>query len=344
MNNPKLSILIPTYNGASLIGPTVESVLAQSFEDYEIIIGDDCSTDNTGEVVRMLQTSSIRYFRNPRNLGYGNNLNACFEKARGEIIFLLGHDDILLKDALVKTVKAFDLGSDIGVVTRPYYWFYDGVEKPVRVVRPFNAQEDSILSVFEGQKAINSIFKSAGQLSGLAYRKSCIDIPFHEEIFPAHIYPFASILKSYKAVYLKDYTVAVRIESSMTRHRPQIYNISPTASWVEMFNTVYAGNKYHDLRRQCICYITTKNLVGLVQLKNYASYKILVREILILLRYRWQNLFNFWFWFYGLGSLLFPRALLIRCVDFFKRKILSKRLKREAGLISSHSISEKGLR
>ncbi len=338
MNDPKLSILIPTYNGASLIGPTITSVLAQSFKDYEIIVGDDCSTDDTAEVVKMLPSSSIRYFRNSKNLGYGNNLNACFEKARGEFIFLLGHDDILLKDTLDKTVKAFDLGNDIGVVTRPYYWFYDGVENPVRVVRPFNSKKDSILSVFEGQKVINSIFESAGQLSGLAYRKSCIDIPFHEEIFPAHIYPFASILKKYKIVYLKDYTVAVRIESSMTRHRPQIYDISPTMSWIKMFNTVYAGDECESLRRQCIRYITTNNLVGLAQLKNYASYRILLREIYVLLKYRWQNLFNFRFWIYSMGSMLVPRTLLIRGIDFFKRNIMFKKLKKEADLVLSHLV------
>lgn len=326
MSNSRFSILIPTYNRASLLKQTIESILRQSFEDYETVICDDCSTDNTEEVVKNFNDKRINYYRNKDNLGYGKNLQACYKKSTGDIIFLMGHDDILLKDALLKTYNAFKLGDDIGIVTRPYYWFYDDIKIPLRVVRPYNSERDSILSIFDGKKQMKKLFESAGQLSGLAYRKKYIDTNFHEEIFPAHIYPFASILKRYKAVYLKDYTVAVRIESSMTRHKPDIYTLSPTISWIKMFETVYSADEYNEIRIQCIDFITGTNFVGLVQLKNYASMKILLREILILIRYRWRNIFDVRFWFFSLGTILIPRNVLIWLVDNFKRKILSKRL------------------
>jgi glycosyltransferase involved in cell wall biosynthesis len=326
MNDLKFSILIPTYNRASLLYETIESILRQNFKNYEIIVTDDCSTDNTEEVVKGFRDNRIYYYKNKVNLGYGKNLQACYERAKGNIIFLMGHDDILLKDALLKTSNAFNFGDTIGVVTRPYYWFYEDIKIPVRAIRPHDNKRDAIISIFDGKNQIRALFESAGQLSGLAYRKKYVDVNFHEEIFPAHIYPFASILKKHKAVYLRDYTVAVRIESSMTRHNSAIYNISPTKSWIRMFETVYRGEKYQDVKNYCINFITSENFVGLVQLKNYGAMRVLLREILILARYRPLNIFSFKFWFFSFGSIIIPRKILIWIVDSYKKKILSKRL------------------
>ena len=77
---------------------------------------------------------------------------------KGDIIFLMGQDDILAKNALSKTYNAFLLDEDIGVVTRPYYWFNKDVRKPVRVVTPYNENKDSIISVFDGEPDIQNLF------------------------------------------------------------------------------------------------------------------------------------------------------------------------------------------
>lgn len=322
----KFSICIPTYNGASLIGETLKSILSQDFQNYEIIISDDNSTDNTLEVIKGFKDARIKVFKNKENLGCGRNLEVLRKLAKGDVLFLMGQDDILLKAALSKTYNAFLLGEEIGMVTRPYYWFDEDVRKPVRAVKPYDKNKDSVISVFDGKREVEKIFESVGQLSGLACRRRYMDIGFHEEIFPTHIYPLASILKRYKAVYLKDYTVAVRIGSSMCRHKPDIYVISPTKSWIKMFETVYDGDKYESVRKQGIDF-TARNFAGLVQLKNYASLKILLREIFILIKYRWRNIFDTRFWLFSLGTILIPRRILIKLVDNFKREVLSKTLK-----------------
>lgn len=327
MQSLRFSICIPTYNGRDFIGETLKSILSQGFTDFEIIISDDCSTDNTEEVVRSFRDERIRYFRNETNLGYGDNLNMCCAKASGDILFLMGHDDILLEDALQKTCNAFMLGEDIGVVTRPYYWFEDDFRKPVRAILPYDKNRDTILSIFDGERQFRAIIDSVGQLSGLAYRKKFIDIPFHKEIFPAHIWPFMSILKRYRCVYLRDFTVAVRIGTSMTRFKPDIYEISPTTSWVKMFNSVFCEERFKKVKRIGIKHMAT-HFLGLVQLKTYAGMRILLREILVLVRYRWQNIFNPQFWFFSLGCLVIPGKLLRILADSFKRFVLSSRLKR----------------
>ena len=326
MAKPAISILIPTYNKADLLRQCLESVLAQDFADYEIIVSDDCSTDNTADVVRAVSDGRIHYFRNAVNRGYGGNLSAGAAHASGAVLFLLGHDDILLPAALRRTWAAFESDPSIGLVTRPYYWFDRDPHVPVRVVPPYDTRHDTVLSIDDGCPAIRALFTSAGQLSGLAFRRSYMEAGFHTHIFTAHIYPFADVLKRSRAVYLRHYTIAVRIESSMTRHRPDIYRPSPTATWIEMFTRVFAGDRYTRVRACGIDFITAENHVGLLQLRNHAGTQVLVKEIGILLGRRSVNALSFKFWFYVGMSLLVPSAILSPLVDAYKRQILSRRL------------------
>lgn len=315
---------MPSYNGAGVISETIYSILSQDFNNFELIIVDDNSKDNTEEIVSKIKDPRIKFFKNDVNLGYPKNLEKCRQKAEGDIIYLMGQDDILAEGALSSTYRAFKLSDDIGAVTRPYYWFYEEITKPVRAKEQFNKNEDSIISIYDGKDAVIAVFKTLDQLSGLAYRKKYMDMPFHEDIFPCHVYPFASIFKKHPIVILKDYNVAVRIQSSQTRSVSSIYEKSPIQSWVDMFNNVFYETRFVDIKEKCIKSFVAVNYVGLVQIKNYAKYKYLLREISLLIKYRWKNLFNIKFWFFSIGTVIMPCSLLIPLVDFYKNKINSK--------------------
>lgn len=322
MKKLSLSICIPTYNGARWIGETLESIYSQDLTPEEIIISDDNSRDETVSVVRAYD-NRIRILVNKVNGGVGKNLKNLRKHAKGDILFFVGQDDILLPGALKKTYSAFFTFPDVGVVTRPYYWFDDTIEKPVRVMRPYDPRENRVISVLDGKREVQKIFESVGQVSGLAYRASFIEHDFHEEIFPTHIYPFASITKKHNVVFLKDYTIAVRIASSQTRIVSSIYSKSPTESWVKMFKTVYKEPKFRRVREAGIEQIAS-HFVGLVQIKNYSTFPNLIREILVLIKVRPINLLEWKFWLYALGTLVIPSALLIPMVDGYKRHILSR--------------------
>ena len=91
---PKVSVLIPTYNCAKYIGQAIQSVLDQTFEDFEIVISDNASTDNTEEVVKNFENSRIRYYKNQENIGYTRNVyRLIHELARGEYCIILCADD-----------------------------------------------------------------------------------------------------------------------------------------------------------------------------------------------------------------------------------------------------------
>jgi len=90
---------MPTYNYARYISGAIESVLNQRFEDFELIVLDDCSTDNTQEVVgRFLCDKRVSFEKNEQNVGMVGNWNKCLSKARGEYIKFVFSDDMLASD------------------------------------------------------------------------------------------------------------------------------------------------------------------------------------------------------------------------------------------------------
>lgn len=321
----RLSILMPVYNGEKVIGPTLRSVLSQSFRNFELIIVDDCSRDNTTKVIKQFSDPRIKYFRNRKNIGYSKNMEKCRLKASGDILYLMAQDDILGEGALLNTARAFKK-PEVGAVTRPYFWFKRDINRPVRAKEQLNPGKDETVSVNDSYEKIMTMFRTLDQFSGLALRKKFVDLPFHEDIFPCHVYPFAAIFKRHPVIFLKDYDIAVRIESSQTRSVSSIYDKSPVQSWVDLFNNVFFEEKFRKFRKYFISNFVATNYVGLVQIRNYAKYQYLLREIWLLLRYRWQNVFSLAFWFFSLGCLVIPSFLLIPLVDWYKNRINSRRL------------------
>ncbi len=100
--NPAISICVPTYNGESYLSETLESLLAQSFSDFEIIIIDDESADNTFKIIQEYQTHDKRIsrIRNKKNIGLAENWNRCIQEAKGLWIKFVFQDDLLHPECL----------------------------------------------------------------------------------------------------------------------------------------------------------------------------------------------------------------------------------------------------
>ncbi len=105
MNKPSVSICIPVYNAEKTIASTIQSVLDQTFQDWQLIIVDNCSTDKTLDVVKTFTDKRIRLFQNETNCGMVNNWNKCLEKADTDYIQLLCADDELEKDCIERKYK-----------------------------------------------------------------------------------------------------------------------------------------------------------------------------------------------------------------------------------------------
>ena len=115
---PKVSVMIVTYNQRHLIQETVESVLSQNYENFEIVIADDASTDGAQDLLRDYAEKFPDKFilvLNERNLGITGNCNAALNACTGELISVLGGDDVFLPGKISEQVKIFVKNPDVSI-------------------------------------------------------------------------------------------------------------------------------------------------------------------------------------------------------------------------------------
>jgi glycosyltransferase involved in cell wall biosynthesis len=113
-----ISVVIPAYNAEKYLGSSIESVLSQTFNDFEIIVIDDCSTDGTWKMIKgyAQRDSRIRPYRNGVNLGIAGNRNRGVELARGKYIAWQDADDISLPERLEKQIGFMEANHQIGII------------------------------------------------------------------------------------------------------------------------------------------------------------------------------------------------------------------------------------
>jgi len=117
LNLPLVTIGIPTYNRASgRLGDAIKCALAQTYSNIEIVISDNCSTDNTAEVVASFKCDKIRYIRQEKNIGPFNNFHACLESAKGEYFYLFHDDDQVDADFVESCIAAANGRENVGLI------------------------------------------------------------------------------------------------------------------------------------------------------------------------------------------------------------------------------------
>ena len=103
--NELVSIIMPSYNTARFISKTIESVLEQTYKNWELLIVDDCSTDNTDEIVSKYDDDRIIYLKNKKNSGAAVSRNKALKNAKGKWIAFLDSDDLWLPEKLERQLK-----------------------------------------------------------------------------------------------------------------------------------------------------------------------------------------------------------------------------------------------
>jgi glycosyltransferase involved in cell wall biosynthesis len=109
-SKPRLSIGLPVFNGEKYLKDALDSILAQTYTDFELIISDNASTDRTPQICREYAAKDhrIRYYRNEQNLGASKNFNHAFELSSGEYFKWIAHDDVLAPEFIEKCISVLD--------------------------------------------------------------------------------------------------------------------------------------------------------------------------------------------------------------------------------------------
>ncbi len=153
MNHIIVSIIMPSYNSATTIVSSIESVQQQDYPHWELLITDDGSTDNTVELVRELADDDPRISIevNPVNSGAGFSRNQSIKRSKGKYIAFLDSDDIWATNKLESQIKVLEAGYD--VVCSHYHTFIDDIDK-IQVTRRFPV-EFNYYSMLYGNKVGN---------------------------------------------------------------------------------------------------------------------------------------------------------------------------------------------
>lgn len=116
-SRPLVTIALPTFNRASsYLRQALESALNQTYQDLDIIVSDNCSTDSTETLVRRFQDPRLRYFKHDTNIGANNNFNFCLSQARGEYFLLLLDDDLVDEDFVEVCMQSAGRATHIGMI------------------------------------------------------------------------------------------------------------------------------------------------------------------------------------------------------------------------------------
>lgn len=174
----KVTVLMPTYNVAPYVKEAIASVLRQTYRDFELLVIDDCSTDNTVEVVRSIEDPRIRIVQNEENVGLAENLNRGLSHITTEYVARMDGDDIAEPYWLEKEVAVLDNNPDIGICSGGFERF--GTVKSL--VRFPERHEDCMANMlFECSVIVPTFRMSLYRDHGLRYST---------DAFPAEDYRF----------------------------------------------------------------------------------------------------------------------------------------------------------
>lgn len=167
---PKVTVCMPSYNHAHYIGKSIESVLSQTFDDWELVISDNCSSDNTAGVVRKFTDMRIRFYRNDANLGPVRNWNRCVSLARGEYVAILESDDQYLRRMLERSVEILNAHPRVGI-THSSFHRIDSEGNFIDTVRRWEHDQ-----VMDGHTALRHLTRECYITpSSVVMRRTCFD-------------------------------------------------------------------------------------------------------------------------------------------------------------------------
>ena len=223
----KLSICIPTYNRAALIGKTLESIIAQATGDVEIVVSDNASTDNTAEVIKGFTAKFPRlvYVQQEINKGADANFMNVVSNASGEYCWLLGSDDVMKAGALRKVLEELSAAPAVLLTNRLECDLY---LRPLRVRDWLSTPEKKRSFEFTTDESTAQYFKLVDTLGGafsflssiVVQRNLWNAVPMDQQFMGtaySHVYKIISmLLQGGKLVYIRDWTVYCRLDNDTT--------------------------------------------------------------------------------------------------------------------------------
>ena len=151
MKNPKVTVLMSVYNGDKYLNEAIDSILGQTFKDFEFLIVNDGSTDKTGEILKSYNDPRIKMINNEKNIGLTKSLNKGLKLARGEYIARQDADDISMPGRLEKEIEFLEQNKSVGLVGTDYL-IINEKGNVVQIVTCLNGNRELKAKLLEGNQ------------------------------------------------------------------------------------------------------------------------------------------------------------------------------------------------
>jgi glycosyltransferase involved in cell wall biosynthesis len=173
---PKVTICIPTYNRSNYLIYAVNSVFQQTYSDFELIICDDGSSDNTSEIVGQWNDPRLRYIRHSVNIGRSRNMRSGFEAARGEYFIKFDDDDGLTPDFLAQTVAVLDQDHHVDFVCSDHWIINRKGEKEIEATKQNSAKwgKDKLARGIISNLLEETFINQSLQVGSTLFRRQCL--------------------------------------------------------------------------------------------------------------------------------------------------------------------------
>ena len=249
---PKVSVVIPTYNRAQFLSEAVQSVMSQSFKDFETIVVDDGSTDNTREILASLP---VRYIRQ-ENRGVSAAINRGIEASSGDYVVFLASDDVLLETTLQKEVEILDSYPEVGFC----YGQAQYIDENGSI---FRVRKSSFLdgsTIVDGKEQIRELLFLCRitQSSSMVRRSRIAEVGgMHEELtFAEDRHFFIRLAKTCSAAYIAEPLVKYRVHSGQL-HRKVDYRAAEKVFLLvlkEVYEDPNFAPYFQDCKNRAYCY------------------------------------------------------------------------------------------
>ena len=193
---PRLTVLMPTYNVAPWVEETIQSVLNQTYRDFELLVVDDASTDDTLNRVRAIDDPRIRIASFPNNVGLSENLNRGLDIIDTELVARMDGDDIAEPDWLETGIHVLDTHPEVGVCSFGFKFF--GAK--TSLVRFPEHHEDSKAQILFGCTVIVPVFRRA-VMADNHLRYSTEAFPAEDYMMWSNVYPLTQIYNVQRTLF-----------------------------------------------------------------------------------------------------------------------------------------------
>ena len=289
---PKVSVNIPCYNSGRFIKETLESVLAQTYGGFEVIVLDDGSTDDTAGIVKSFSDTRIKYFYQ-ENAGLAETRNKAIALSSGEYIAFLDHDDLWLPEKLEKQMDFLEKNTGTGLLFSDFYLLKDGRREKTTY---FGNCAPKRGHIFE-----NLLFDEATFIciSTTVMRRDIFDkIGYFKKEFKSgeECDLFLRVAKDYELDYIDEPLAAYRLHPGNFSNRKEIYikeAFDILRFWEEREPELFARNTGKILRKKANIFADAANFYALnskkddamtnfkLSLENYRNNNILIKKYVL---------------------------------------------------------------